>query len=117
MTEIPEDAIKAARECHDKIMYYAEGRGITEAHVIYTIASTIMAERERIAELLKDPFAVRLNYLRGDISAQSIIEEAVKEEREKNTAVILPKSFGDKYKNLMFEMAVLNRGMKFEVQE
>ena len=50
------------------------------------IARAILAEREasekRMADLLKDPVAVRVNFLRGSIACQPLIDEAVAAERE-----------------------------------
>lgn len=50
------------------------------------VADALLAEREateaKMLALLKDPAAVRINYLRGDIACQALIDEAVLAERE-----------------------------------
>lgn len=40
------------------------------------------ATHAKMATLLKDPAAVRVNYLRGDIACQGLIQEAEERERE-----------------------------------
>lgn len=50
---------------------------------IERIARTILVEREAIEDLLKNPVAVRLNYLRGGIACQGIIEDAIQAERKR----------------------------------
>lgn len=45
------------------------------------VARAILAERERMLAALKDPAAVRVNYLRGQIACQTLIDEAVEAER------------------------------------
>lgn len=52
----------------------------------------ILAERAkteaRALDLLKDPAAVRVNYLRGNIACQPLIDEAVAAERERCLGII-----------------------------
>ncbi|MCC6481426.1 MAG: hypothetical protein IT554_03345 [Sphingomonadaceae bacterium] len=56
-------------------------------HDVRLIACAILAEREasekRMGELLKDPAAVRVNFLRGSIACQPLIDEAISAERER----------------------------------
>ena len=43
------------------------------------IALGILGERERLRNLLRDPLAVRISYLRGDIACQRLIDEGASE--------------------------------------
>lgn len=47
------------------------------------IQSAVEAERARLDALLRDPAAVRVNYLRGGIACQHLIDEAVGAENER----------------------------------
>lgn len=80
MTDIPQDIMDAASNAWPCPPH--ETFSLTEA-----IAKAIMAEREHTAELLKDPAAVRINYLRGDIACQHLIAEAVEAERQQSETV------------------------------
>lgn len=67
--EIPEDIwdiAEAIVAAHD----------LPEVHVVQ-IADAILAERERCDELLRNPNAVLVNWLRGGINADSIIAEII----------------------------------------
>lgn len=83
MAEIPEDVRNTAYAMAMRLVDRDRDSG-ENADVI---AEAILAERTateaRIADLLKDPAAVRLNYLRGGIACQSLIDEAVAAERER----------------------------------
>lgn len=92
MTDIPEDIMKAAEDALDKMLCHCvEASGSSEAYrldSVKEIARALMAERERMASLLRDPAAVRVNYLRGDIACQALIDEAVMAERERCAKVV-----------------------------
>ncbi len=81
MSETPDDVMQAAENCENQILIGDIHDPSYDPRII--IARAIMAERERIGSLLKDPSAVLLNYLRGDIASQEIIKDALKLERER----------------------------------
>ena len=78
-TQIIARAIMAERQ-----RFVADFDGAADAGIDAAIA----AERERTANLLKDPAAVRLNYLRGDIACQTLIDEAIAAERERCKRIV-----------------------------
>lgn len=45
------------------------------------------AERERWINVLRDPAAVRINYLRGNIACQTLIDEAVEAQKQKDAKI------------------------------
>lgn len=69
MAEIPDDVLEKALKLHLAIL----GRGAVQS--VEIIAAAIMAERQRVIDLLKDPAAVRVGFYRGDIAFHKIIEE------------------------------------------
>jgi len=78
---IPEDVMAIAEDIRSRVfnaMHDDDGR-LTDSDPAEIIASAILAEREateaRMAAVLKDPVAVRLNWMRGGINAGSIIAE------------------------------------------
>lgn len=83
--DIAEDVLQAAREAMCE-----PGTGVLRGSVIECAARAILAEREaseaRMLELLKDPVAVRVNWMRGGINADSIIAE----ERERCAKIADP---------------------------
>lgn len=76
---IDSDIMERAIEIFGKI---SEGR--VDEHAI---ASALQAERDdteaKWAEAMKTPLSVRVNYLRGNIACQNLIDEAVDAERER----------------------------------
>lgn len=80
MTHIPEDICKRAEALADQ--WISRGHH-DNAALAADVAQALMEERERLATILKDPAAVRVNYHRGDIACQALIEEATAAERER----------------------------------
>lgn len=50
---------------------------------VTAIARTLQAERDHWAKAMMDPTTVRVNYLRGTIACQPLIDEAVATERKR----------------------------------
>ncbi|MEN3145721.1 hypothetical protein ABCW43_00240 [Neorhizobium sp. IRAMC:178] len=78
-------AVDAARE--DLLLAKAsDNKDLLRQVAISVVHGALLAEREtteaKMLALLKDPAAVRINYLRGDIACQALIDEAVLAERE-----------------------------------
>lgn len=69
--EIPADIFATARTLADDAVCFGYTRAALD------IAHALLAERERCAELLKNPHAVLVNWLRGGINADSIIAEII----------------------------------------
>lgn len=69
MAELPDDVLEKARKVHIAIL------GLGSVQSVEIIAAAIMAERQRVIDLLKDPAAVRVGFYRGDIACQKIIAE------------------------------------------
>lgn len=71
---IPDEVMKAAREVFPQLTLSSDPQ-----IAIVAVARSILAERAaseaRMLELLKDPVAVRLNWMRGGINADSIMAE------------------------------------------
>lgn len=72
--DVPSDIWSAVSS---KLWYGMEFRA-----AVWEAGRLIKAERDRIEDLLKNPAAVRQNYLRGDIACQMLIDEAAASERE-----------------------------------
>jgi len=82
-SEIPAAVMDAAVKAYDANPYKGMAIEKNAAAIIVVIAKAILAERSAISTLLKDPSAVRINYLRGDIACQVLIDEAVIAERQR----------------------------------
>lgn len=88
--EIPEELMRAAR----RIAYVVFLDGHEQDDLSEAIASALMAERlaseargrekatAELAEMLKNPAAVLVNWKRGEIDASSIVREAKAEQKE-----------------------------------
>lgn len=83
--DIPEDVMSAAEDAYQAAIYMTTHD--EPQAMVAMVARAIMAERERtearMLDLLKAPAAVRVNYLRGNIACQPLIDEAVVAERDR----------------------------------
>lgn len=61
--------------------------GIVDPLLVEVACEAMMVEQDHVAALLKDPAAVRVNYLRGGIACQALIDEATIAEMERAAGI------------------------------